>query len=416
MTNSASLPSAKIILILLVISICINYIDRGVLSVSAPLLAAELELTPTQMGLLFSAFFWSYASFQIVAGWAVDRYAVKVVYALGFLLWSLATAAVGWIEHFPALLAARFVLGVGESVAYPACSRVIVENFPEERRGFANSLVDAGSKAGPGLSTLAGGLLVSQFGWRSIFVVLGLISLLWLLPWMKWMTIPGAAAHSGRRQGPSMAQIAGRRETWGTCLGMFALGYVWYFLLSWLPSYLVKERGFSLASMAVLGSIPFWAMAVSSLCGGAASDFFIRRGASASTVRKWFVGGGLLLCGAAMAPAALVESATASVTILTAACVALGMFSSNVWAITQTLAGPLAAGKWTGIQNAVGNLGGVVSPLLTGWMVSTTGSFVAPFLTAGGIVVLGTLAYLALVGEIRPLRWTEAELEREAAA
>lgn len=403
----AALPRVNRILALLVLSLCINYIDRGVLSVSAPLISKDLALSPAQMGLLFSMFFWSYAAFQIVSGWLVDRFAVKWVYAGGFLIWSLATAAVGLIYSFPALLAARFVLGVGESVAYPAVSRIIVENFPESRRGFANALVDAGTKIGPGLSTLAGGLLINFYGWRTVFLVLGAASLIWLLPWAAWMTAPAASSRTSARQGPGLGEILRRRQAWGTCLGMFSLGYVWYFLLSWLPSYLVNERGFSLSAMAVLGSIPFWAMAASSLCSGYASDQLIRRGCNPSTVRKSFLVGGLLLCGAAMAPAALVRDAQLSVALLTASCVALGLFTSNVWAVTQTLAGPLAAGKWTGIQNAIGNLGGVVSPLLTGWIVSVTGSFLLAFLAATAVMLLGSISYLVLVGEIRPLSWLQ---------
>jgi MFS family permease len=166
----------------------------------------------------------------------------------------------------------------------------------------------------------------------------------------------------------------------------------------------------------VLGSIPFWAMAASSLCGGFLSDYLITRGGNPSKVRKSFAGCGLLLCGAAIAPVAFVADARLSVALLTAACVALGMFSSNVWAITQTLAGPLAAGKWTGIQNAIGNLGGVVSPLLTGWIVSLTGSFLLAFLAATAVLLLGTIVYLSLIGEIRPLVWLPETPAQEAVA
>ncbi|MBK9169976.1 MAG: MFS transporter [Bryobacterales bacterium] len=398
------------VLALLVVSICINYIDRGALSVSAPLISTELGLSPAGMGILFSAFFWSYASFQIVAGWLVDRYPVKWVYAAGFLVWSLATAATGWVTAFGWLLAARLALGIGESVAYPAISKILVRDFPEERRGFANALVDAGSKIGPGLSTLAGGLLVAQFGWRSLFIWVGLLSLLWLLPWVRWTRSEPAQTVAGGPAGPSMLTILRRREAWGTCLGMFALGYVWYFLLSWLPSYLVNERGFSMEQMAVLGSLPFWAMALATLAGGWTSDLWIRRGGSPTRVRKTYVAGGLLLCGAAMTPAALVSDARLSVAWLVAACVALGFFTSNVWAVTQTLAGPLAAGKWTGVQNAIGNLGGVVSPLVTGWIVGATGSFLLAFLAAAVVVAMGAGAYLGMVSAVRPLVWKEAEI------
>jgi MFS family permease len=193
---------------------------------------------------------------------------------------------------------------------------------------------------------------------------------------------------------------------------MFSLGYVWYFLLSWLPSYLVKERGFSMSEMAVLGSLPFWGMAGASLVGGWTSDRWIRRGGDPTRVRKTYVAGGLLLCGAAMLPSALVRDPGISVALITLACLCLGMFTSNVWAITQTLAGPEAAGKWTGIQNAIGNLGGVLSPLVTGWVVGATGSFTLAFAAATAILLAGAGAYLTMVGEVRPLRWTAPATER----
>jgi MFS family permease len=395
----------RAILVLLVVSIAINYLDRGALSVSAPVLSRELGLSPGQMGLLFSAFFWSYASFQLVAGWLVDRFPVKWVYAGGYLVWSLATAAVGLVEGLSALVAARLLLGAGESVAYPACSKILAKDFPEERRGFANAMVDAGSKLGPALSTLAGGLLVERFGWRALFLWLGLASLLWLAPWIFWSGGGARGAATQERAAVGWKDILRRREAWGTSLGMFALGYVWYFLLSWLPSYLVTERGFSMSAMALLGSLPFWAMAGASLAGGWSSDRWIRAGGDPTRVRKTYVAGGLLLCGAVTLPAALVSDARVSVALITAACVFLGLFTSNVWAITQTLAGPEAAGKWTGIQNAIGNLGGVMSPLVTGWIVAAAGSFTLAFAAATVVLIGGAAAYLTMVREVRPLSW-----------
>jgi MFS family permease len=403
-------------LILLVLSVAINYLDRGILSVSAPLLQTELTLSPTQMGLLFSAFFWSYSVFQLPAGWLVDRYDVKHALSAGFLLWCLATASVGLITGFGWLLGARVLLGIGESVAYPAYSRILARDFPESRRGLANALVDAGSKIGPALSTLAGGLLVSRFGWRALFVGMGIGGLLWLVPWIF-------AAPAGRRpalvhesgQPIRMLDILRRREAWGTYLGMFCLGYVWYFLISWLPSYLVTGRGLSLESMAVLGSLPFWAMAATSVLGGWFSDRLIRRGASVTRVRKSFVTGGLLLCGVTLLPAAAVHGPDLSVLLLVVSCAALGLFTSNVWAITQTLAGPHAAGSWTGIQNAIGNLGGVISPVLTGVVVGWTGSYYLAFAVASGMLLVGAASYLILVGEIGPLEWTKPSPEGKIA-
>jgi MFS family permease len=400
--------NAGLILILLVFSIAINYLDRGVLSVSAPLIARELSLSPTQLGLLLSAFFWSYAGFQLVAGWLVDRYPVKWVYAVGYAVWSLATAAVALAGSLPSLVAARLLLGMGESVTYPACSKILVHAFPEQRRGFANACVDAGSKVGPALSTLLGGLAVAQFGWRAVFIAVGLGSLLWLAPWLA--STGGYAPQQARARiaGPGWFDLLRRRELWGTSLAMFALGYVWYFLLSWLPSYLVKERGFSMRTMAIAGSVPFWGMAAASLLGGWTSDRWIASGGDPSRVRKTYAVAGLLLCAAALLPSAMVRDVRLSVTLITVACLSLGLLTSNVWAITQTLAGPLAAGKWTGLQNAIGNLGGVLSPLLTGWVVARTGSFLLAFAAASAVLVAGASAYLTLVPEIRTLVWDRA--------
>ena len=380
---------ANMLLFLLVVSVAINYLDCGALSVSAPLITGDV---------LFSAFFWSYASFQLVAGWLVDRYPIDWIYAGAFPVWSLTTAAVSLVHSFHARLRARLLLGVGESVAYPASSQIIVRYFPEERRGFANALVDAGSKPGPGLSTLLGGLAVDRYGWRGMFIAVGLGSLLWLIPWWH-VKAPGRGP-----RGPEWGQILGLRQLWGTSLGMFALGYILYFPLSWLPSYLVRERGLSMSGMALLGSAPFWAMGLSSLAGGW-TDLWVKAGWDSATVRKTYAVGGLFLCAILIIPAPAVANPAHSVSLITAAHAALGLFTSNVWAISQTLAGPLAADRWTGIQNAIGNLGGVVSPVLTGWIVSETGSFLLAFWVAAGVLFAGSAAYLMMLGKVRPIDW-----------
>lgn len=404
------------LLFLLVISVTINYIDRGALSVSAPVVMKDLQLSPERMGLLFSAFFWSYSFFQLVAGWLVDRYSIKWIYATGYFLWSMATAAVGIVNGFSALLLARLLLGIGESVAYPASSKVIVRSFPEEKRGLANAFVDAGAKLGPGLSTLLGGFAVQAYGWRAMFLCVGLVSLLWLVPWLAVARSEPRPSSTTSDAGPGWNELLANRQVWGTSIGMFALGYVNYFLLSWLPSYLVTERGLSMTSMAALGSLPFFAMALSSVIGGWTSDAWIRRGSDPGKVRKYYAAGGLLLCAATILPAPLVNTAGGSVALITTACICLGMFTSNVWAITQTLAGPLAAGRWTGIQNAIGNLGGVVSPALTGWIVSQTHSFTIAFAVAAIVLVLGTGVYVLAIDNIRQVKWISNESGRVVSA
>lgn len=413
MTSSRK-PNNWVIVILLLLSVCINYIDRGSLSVAAPVLKEEFSLGPRQLGYLLSAFFWSYTVCQLVVGWLVDRFDVKWVYAVGFLVWSLAMAATGWVNSFTALLAARLVLGIGESVFLPSVSKIVVRLFPAERRGLPNALVDVGTKIGPFLSTLIGGLLVKSYGWRALFIGIGLASLLWLLPWIVLTPSDRGSVERKRVSSPGMMKILSRREVWGTSLAMFTLGYVWVFLLTWLPSYLVKERGYSMEQMAVFGSLPFLGMAAATLAGGWASDRWIAQGYTATFVRKTFAVTGLLLCGGLMLPAAFVANPSVSLGLLTAASISLGIFTSNVWAITQTLSGAAAAGKWTGIQNFVGNLGGVISPIIAGVIVEKTGFFILAFAAAAGMLVLGAMCYLLLVPKVEPLVWSSTEQTAKA--
>ena len=405
------------LLVLLVVAVGINYIDRGTLSVAKPDLSKEFQLDDTQMGFLFSAFFWSYALFQIVAGWLVDRYDVKWVYAIGFLVWSVSTAAMGIFSGFWVFFALRLLLGIGESVAYPATSRLLAANYAEEQRGFANALIDAGTKIGPALSTLLGGLVVAHYGWRALFLFVGIGSLLWLIPWL-WLVPSEKRRRSEGETIPSSSDTAvpwrdllKRREVWVTSLGMFCHGYAWYFLVSWLPAYLVEERGFSKEDMAVFGSLPFWAMAVTSLLGGWCSDRWIRGGGTPTRVRKTFLVTGFLLCAVLMVLAVRATEAGRCVALLTAACAALGFYSSNVWAVTQTLAGTAAAGRWTGLQNCIGNLGGVVSPIVTGMIVTRTGSFTLAFTASAAMLLLGAVLYAVLLGRIVPIEWPRRAAE-----
>jgi ACS family D-galactonate transporter-like MFS transporter len=398
-----------LVLVLLVFSIFINYVDRGSLSVAAPVLSKELGLNSSSLGLLFSAFFWTYAAFLVVAGWLVDRFSVKWVYAAGFFVWSVATLATGFTHGLTALLICRLLLGAGESVAYPACSRILARHVPEERRGMANAWIDLGSKAGPALSTLIGGLIVEQYGWRVLFWGAGVASLLWLPAWLAgFHEEPRTTPYTAKIPSPSFGEILRRREAWGTSLGMFSLGYVWYFLLSWLPSYLVQERGYDLRSMAVLGALPFAGTGAATLTAAWVSDRLIRRGLSPTRVRRTALMAGLVLCGFFLVLAAAAQDRVVSLVLLVVAHLALGVYTANVWAVTQTLAGAAAAGRWSGIQNAVGNLGGVASPLITGVVVDRTGSFFFAFCGAAAVGALGALAYWFWVPRVEPVRWRSA--------
>jgi MFS transporter, ACS family, D-galactonate transporter len=398
-----------ILLALLVVSVTINYIDRGNLSIAASRLSSELQLDPEKIGVLLSSFFVTYAGFQIVAGWLIDRYSVYWIFAGGFFIWSAATALTGLAGGFISILALRLLLGVGESVSYPAYSKIIAQGFSEQHRGLANGLIDLGSKGGPALGLMIGGVIVSRYGWRPLFIGVGLCSMLWLLPW-AWVARRAArgaedsVALTGHEAGPGLFEIAHQRSAWGTFLCLFCGNYVWYFLLTWLPWYLVRERHYSEAAMGRFGSMAFWAVGLASLLSGWISDRLVEHGGSPTLVRKMFAAGGLT--GAIVILAVpLLESQTASLCVLIFACISFGCYSSHPWLISQTLAGPAAAGRWSGMQNAIGNLAGVIAPWLTGRIVRDTGHFVYAFAIVSVILGLGAASYLLLIGPIEPIVW-----------
>jgi ACS family D-galactonate transporter-like MFS transporter len=381
------------LLVLLVVAMCISFFDRGNLAVAAPVLAPELHLSPWELGLLLSAFFWTYSVSQIASGWLVDRMEVRWAYALGFAIWSAATLGTAVTASFGGLLAMRLLLGVGESVTYPASSRVLAAVFPERRRGLANSLVDLGARIGPALGTFCGALLVARLGWRGLFVIAGAGGLLWLGPWMlaapRVLTPATAAA---KEAGPGWKELLGRRAVWGTCGGLCGANYAWYFILTWLPSYLVRERHFTLTSVAYWGALPFLLMAVSSVSGGVLADRWISRGGSPVRVRKTFLVTGLTLT-AVLIPWVLLPRLEWAVAGLLVSCFAFGIYASNLFSLTQTLAGPAAAGRWTGIQNACGNLAGIASPAITGWIVNRTGRFTLAFAAAAVACLAGAASF-----------------------
>ena len=398
------------LLILLIVAVFINYIDRGNLSVSAGKISDELRLNPAMMGQLSSAFFWTYALCQVPAGWLIQRYDVHRVFAIGFLLWSLATAFTGLANSFVTLFAFRLVLGIGESVAYPAFSKIIAKDFPENQRGKANGFIDAGSKLGPALGTLIGGLIVANLGWRSLFMILGFGALLWLPFWLR--SAPKAHSATDPKpvplKEPTALDLLSRRAVWGTFFGLFSLNYGWYFMINWFPFYLEKYRGFSTEKMAVLGSLPFVMIAISATLGGWLSDRLISKGYTPTLVRKSFIVTGLLTA-TILYPAGIAPNDDISMGLFLFACFAFGFASSNHWAVTQTLAGPSAASKWTGFQNGFGNFAGVAAGWVTGELVNKFKNFDAAFLAVACMLVIGSISYAFIIPELKPIDWEEGK-------
>src|SRR6266705_2247935 len=239
---------------LLFLSILINYIDRVNLSVAAPLLKDELRISASQRGFLGAACFWNNNTTQIISGWIIDRYDVNWVLAAAFVLWSLATTATGLIHGFAMLIAMRILLGAAESVAFPSYSKIIALHVPQQHRGIANAVIMSGMSAGPAVGSYACGISMARYGWRPVFIVLGLVSLIWVAPWLHWMP-KTTIAEQDAKAAVSAADIFRRRSFWGASVGHFCIAYPWYFILLWLPLYLVRERYLSMQEMALQAAV-----------------------------------------------------------------------------------------------------------------------------------------------------------------
>jgi MFS transporter, ACS family, D-galactonate transporter len=402
--SSPASPNTKRVMALLALAALINYIDRGNLSIAASLLKDELNLSASQLGILLSSFFWTYSLFLPVSGWLADRFDAKWVMAVGFFVWSGATAATGGLHTFSALLAARLMLGIGESAAYPCYARTLVRHVPEVGRGFANALIAAGVGCGPALGTFFGGILMARYGWRPFFIILGVVSMAWLIPWFTWIPTCGTAISGAEKRGPGFVELLKQRSMWGTCGGLFGANYVLYFEITWLPYYLVRERHLSMGTMAKIGGVGYLCYSAGAVVFGWISDRWIAAGGTPTLVRKTIAGvgagsAGLLLLGCALA------GPTISVILLLLAFLAGGMCGSNIWAITQTIAGPRMTGRWTGLQNFLGNLAGIIAPAVTGFVVDYTGQFILAFVIMAIVAILAALSYFYVIGPVKEIAW-----------
>ncbi|MBV9885349.1 MAG: MFS transporter [Acidobacteria bacterium] len=401
-------PALFVVAVLLATSVFINYVDRGTLAIAAPLLKGDLHLSASQLGILLSAFFWTYAPFQVVSGWLVDKFNVNWLLALGLLIWSCATLTTGLLHGFALMFVVRLILGVGESVAYPSYNKIVAKHFQESLRGRVNGMVSAGWAGGPALGTLIGGLLVVRFGWRLFFVVLGSASLLWLPAWIRWMPRGAGLTTQSAGRPARMLQITAQRPAWGTFIGLFSFNYIWYFQITWLPFYLVSQRGFSIQTMSVVGGTAFIVLGISALLCGWLADRWIVSTKNPTRVLKAFCGGGLALSATAFFAVFLIPDHSIAMAALFFSCAALGLGAANLWTMTQILAGPQTAGRWAGLQNFCGNIAGMVAPALVGIIVERTGGFFWAFAMTSTVSLLGAFAYIFVVDRVEPVRWTSS--------
>jgi MFS family permease len=390
---------------LLAAAVFINYVDRGALATAAPLIKDALRLDAAQVGVLIAAFFWTYTPCQLLAGWLIERIDAYRTLALGVALWSLATALTGLVGGFVALIGLRLLLGLGESAAFPAASTLLARHMPQDRLGRANGLIGLGLSLGPAFGTFAGGLLMARIGWRPVFLAFGLASLVWLWPWLvRTRRLAAISAASPPGKGPAYLTILGRREAWGTYLGHFSANYATYFVLSWMPLYLVKAQGYPVAAMAETGGLIYLVYAVSNALAGWLTDARIRAGASVNAVRKTAAAACHVTIAAGLTMGA-VGDATTAVAGLFVAAVGMGLNSAGIFAIGQTLAGPWAAPKWIGAQNLAGNVAGMIGPVITGWIVDRTGAFTWAFVLSAVIALAGAIGWTVVIRKVAPLDW-----------
>ena len=393
------------LILLLGAAVFLNYVDRGAIAVAAPLMKTELGMSATTFGIAVSAFFWVYAPVQLLVGWLCDRFSVYRMMAGGIILWAGSTLLMGFIGGFASLLVLRIMLGVGESIAFPGTSKIIARHVPAESRGMANAAVAAGIALGPAVGTLTGGLIVASMGWRPMFIVFGLATLIWLWPWRQTVRTLSMTGHGDEGPRVSVRSVLGKWALWSMSIGHCAGNYCFYFLLAWLPLYLVQSRGFTITQMTLLATLGYAVQAVCALTYGKFSDWWTRSGRSEALCRRWMMVASQALAAVAILGLAYADSAVEFAILLSFAGAATASLSLNLYAIAQIFAGPRAAGTWVGVQNALGNLSGIFGPIITGIIVDRAG-YGSAFVLTAAVAAFGALWWAVGVPRIAPVDFT----------
>ncbi|RKR36485.1 MFS transporter [Paraburkholderia sp. BL17N1] len=424
------------ILALLAVGTMINYLDRTVLGIAAPQLTKELGINAALMGLLFSVFSWSYVAAQIPGGLFLDRFGSKVTYFLSMTFWSLCTLAQGLVHGIGALFVFRLGLGVSEAPCFPTNSRVVATWFPQSERAMATGTYTVGEYIGLAFFSPFLFMLMGTFGWRSLFYVVGGVGLVFGVIWWMFYREPrdhpsanqaeldyieaggglthrktnadaaaatGAAATAASAQSGFEWRTIGRllkhRQLTGICLGQFAGNSTLVFFLTWFPTYLATERHMAWLKIGFFAIMPFIAASIGVMFGGLFSDWLLRRGKSPNVARKLPIIAGLLLASTIIL-ANYVDSNVAVIAILSVAFFAQGMAALG-WTLVSDIAPDGLLGVTGGIFNFAANLAGIVTPLVVGFIVAATGSFVGALVFIGAIALVGALSYIFIVGDIK---------------
>ena len=399
---------------LLVAAGLVAYLDRGILGIAQHQITEEMQLDALQFGILSAAFSLPYAFAQLPIGVMLDRIGARITMGFGIIIWSLAQLAGGFVRTVGQFEIARAVLGVGEAPAFPAGAKVFSEWFAVKERGLPTGIYVASTTFAPAIAPFLLTGLMLQFGWRGMFVIMGVIGLLVGVAWVAMYRDRSAAKLepeeveflSGGEKGATDERkitgsdwlaILGQRSMWGIIIGWIGVIYMVWLYLSWLPGYLQRERGVSLADSALPLTIIYLAGTVGQLSSGAICDFLLSKGLKPIVSRKWPICVGLVCAGLFTIPAAYTSSLWVSIACISAAMYFVNLSSGSGWALVSIAAPRRLVATVGSFMNFGGYLGASAAPIITGFVVKETGSFVVALLIAAGVALVGALSYLFVV-------------------
>lgn len=408
------------ILALLAVGTMINYLDRTVLGIAAPSLVQDLGLTPVTLGFVFSAFAWTYAAAQIPGGVFLDRFGSKLTYFLSITFWSLFTLLQGFATGLYSLLFLRFGLGVSEAPCFPTNSRVVSTWFPQTERAKATSIYTVGEYVGLAFFSPVLFWILARFGWHALFIVVGVAGIIFGVAWwalyrepqdsqsvnraeLAYIAAGGGLADKAQASVPfswaNVRWLLSFRQMWGASIGQFAGNTTLVFFVTWFPTYLATERHMGWVKVGFFAVLPFVAAGVGVLTGGWLSDRILMRTGSANVARKLPIVLGLLLA-ATIVSANYANSDAVVIAILSLAFFGQGMVGLG-WTVIADIAPLRLMGLTGGIYNFVTNISGITTPLVIGWIVGTTGSFVNALVFMAVLALIGALSYIFLLGDVR---------------
>jgi ACS family D-galactonate transporter-like MFS transporter len=410
---------------LLFVTIVINYLDRSNISIAAPSLTAEFHLDPVQLGLVFSAFSWTYTTFQLPGGWLVDRVHPRILYPTIIMLWSLATLSLGLANGLVALIGLRMAVGFFEVPTFLINNRIATTWFGEKERATCIAIYTAAESVGLAFLTPVLFWIKTEFGWPSIFLVTGALGLVWSFTFSRIYRDPSETkgvnaaeirqiAESGgipdlsqrvaeRRKTASttawrdLRVVFGRRKLWGIYFGHFVWGTVGTFFYSWFPTYLVTYRHFTFIKAGFYVSLPFLAVFLGVLCSGTISDLLVRKGFSLTFARKAPIIGGLV-CSTSIIGANYVDSEPLIILFLTFAFFCNGVASIH-WSLVSATAPERLIGLTSSVFNCMGGIAGILSPIVVGFLLRS-GDFRLPLVFIATIEALGVCSYIFVVGKL----------------